>query len=171
MPTAMHLPDATAYAAIHHSPVGALGIRLDAQERLWGLDVLEAGQTQSPVSPAAERVLTALEVYFTDPAAELALPGLAPPATAFQGRLRRALLGIPSGVVLTYAELAARLDSAPRAVGQACRRNPIPVLVPCHRVVARSGPGGYAGATDGPRLAMKQWLLAHEARRAGSGSG
>ena len=165
MQTARPIPDPAAYAAIHPSPVGPLGIRLDDLGRLCGLDVLEQAPQRQPALPAAAPVLAALEAYFADPAGEGPLPTLAPAATVFQRRLRQALLEIPAGTVLTYAELAARLGSAPRAVGQACRRNPVPVLVPCHRVVARSGPGGYAGATAGPRLAMKQWLLAHEAGR------
>ncbi|BAZ94836.1 methylated-DNA--[protein]-cysteine S-methyltransferase [Thiohalobacter sp. COW1] len=156
------LPDAIEYAAVHASPVGWLGIRLDGHDRLRGLELLEQPPRRQPVASAAAPVLAALEAYFAAPASALNLPELAPLTTAFQQRLRQALLAIPAGTVLTYAELAARLGSAPRAVGQACRRNPIPVLVPCHRVVARTGIGGYAGATSGPRLAMKQWLLAHE---------
>lgn len=158
----MDSPDRSTRVSVYASPVGPLGIRLDDQGRLCSLDLLDSAPARESISPAVRPVLEVLEAYFTDPAAALRLPALAPPATAFQQRLRRALLEIPAGTVLTYAELAARLGSAPRAVGQACRRNPVPVLVPCHRVVARSGPGGYAGATDGPRLALKQWLLTHE---------
>lgn len=168
MPTATPIPEPAACAAVYDSPLGPLGIRLDDPGRLCGLEVLdEAASARQPASEsaAARPVLAALDAYFADPAAVAPLPALAPPATRFQQRLRELLLEIPAGTVLTYAELAARLGSAPRAVGQACRRNPVPVLVPCHRVVARSGPGGYAGATDGPRLALKQWLLAHEAGR------
>ena len=63
---------------------------------------------------------------------------------------------------MTYGELARRVDSAPRAIGQACRRNPVPIVVPCHRVVAASGVGGYAGELAGMALEMKRWLLRHE---------
>ncbi|HSH29569.1 MAG TPA: MGMT family protein [Thiohalobacter sp.] len=156
-------PEPITYAAVYPSPAGRLGIRLDGRGRLCGLDCLPAATAAAPApAAAAARVLAALEAYFTDPAAIPAGLELAPSGTPFQRRVWRALQAIPSGAVRTYGELAAELDSAPRAVGQACRRNPIPVLVPCHRVVARAGIGGYAGATSGPRLAMKQWLLAHE---------
>lgn len=87
---------------------------------------------------------------------------LQPEGTEFQQRVWQALLDIPAGETRTYADLAKLLDSSPRAVGGACRRNPIALIIPCHRVVARDGPGGYAGQTSGPQLAIKQWLLQHE---------
>ncbi|RRQ22686.1 methylated-DNA--[protein]-cysteine S-methyltransferase [Thiohalobacter thiocyanaticus] len=164
--------DSLLYAAVCRSPVGCLGIRLDARGRPCAIDSLPDTTAAAPPRPgAAADVLHALEAYFSDPAAALPVLDLAPAGTVFQQRVWRALQAIPCGAVLTYGELAAELGSAPRAVGQACRRNPVPVLVPCHRVVARSGIGGYAGATAGPRLAMKQWLLAHEGRQAERRSG
>jgi methylated-DNA-[protein]-cysteine S-methyltransferase len=63
---------------------------------------------------------------------------------------------------MTYGELAQRLKSSARAVGNACRRNPIAIVVPCHRVVAASGDGGFMGKRTGHALAIKRWLLAHE---------
>ena len=73
------------------------------------------------------------------------------------------LLETPDGRTLTYGEIARRLKSAPRAVGQACGRNPYPVAVPCHRVVASDGGlGGFANANGGYLLDTKRWLLAHE---------
>ena len=69
---------------------------------------------------------------------------------------------IPIGQVVTYGELAKALDSSARAVAGACRANPIPILIPCHRVVAATGLGGYMGETGGEALAIKQWLLQHE---------
>ena len=65
----------------------------------------------------------------------------------------------------TYGELAKLLNSSARAVGGACRANPISLVIPCHRVVASNGLGGYGGATAGKRLAIKQWLLEHERAR------
>ena len=67
--------------------------------------------------------------------------------------------GIPYGETRTYGDLAHTTDSGPRAVGRACGRNPIPIVIPCHRVLARGGLGGYSG--DGG-LATKQRLLALE---------
>ena len=82
--------------------------------------------------------------------------------SAFQRRVWRALQQIPAGQTRTYGQLAAQLKSSPRAVGNACRQNPVPLLVPCHRVVAATGLGGFGGETRGKRLAMKRWLLEHE---------
>ncbi len=75
---------------------------------------------------------------------------------------------IPSGEVKTYGALAAQLGSSAKAVGNACRNNPFPLVIPCHRVVAASGIGGYAGDTLQQQkgeiefMQIKQWLLAHE---------
>lgn len=88
---------------------------------------------------------------------------LAPPRTAFQGRLRTALQALRPGQTVSYRDLAATLGSAPRAVAMAARANPLPLVVPCHRVVAVDGAGGYAGASEGPLAAFKGWLLAQEA--------
>ena len=90
----------------------------------------------------------------------LPLPAMAPPHTPFQARLRQALLAIPSGETKTYGELAGMLRSSPRAVGQALGANPLPILIPCHRVVAIDGLGGFGGG-----LAWKQHLLNLESIR------
>lgn len=85
---------------------------------------------------------------------------LAPAPTAFQQAFREALLQIPSGCTVSYGELAKVLRSSPRAVGQACRLNPLVLFVPCHRVLARSGLGGYMGLRT--PSAIKMSLLRHE---------
>jgi methylated-DNA-[protein]-cysteine S-methyltransferase len=64
--------------------------------------------------------------------------------------------------VLRYGELAKVLDSGARAVAAACRANPLPILIPCHRVVSHKGLGGYMGQVEGKEVAIKQWLLHHE---------
>jgi len=87
--------------------------------------------------------------------------GLKPRGTDFQQRVWSELTHIPWGECMTYAELAKRLGTAPRAVGGALRANPIPILIPCHRVVAASGLGGYAGASELGQV-RKRWLLRHE---------
>ena len=86
-----------------------------------------------------------------------------PRGTAFQQQVWRRLCDIPFGVTASYADIAARLDNprAVRAVGAANGRNPLAIVVPCHRVIGRDGSlTGYAGG-----LARKRWLLAHEASR------
>jgi methylated-DNA-[protein]-cysteine S-methyltransferase len=104
-----------------------------------------------------------LRAYLRDARFHFDLP-LAPAPTAFQARVRRGMLRIPAGRTLTYGELARRLASSARAVGGACRGNPLPVVVPCHRVVGANGPGGFMGCVDGAELGVKRWLLEHERR-------
>ena len=80
-----------------------------------------------------------------------------------RGRLDSSGHEIPLGGVATYGELAAQLGSSPRAVGGACRNNPIPLLIPCHRVVSKTGVGGFSGEWgEGERVETKRWLLRHE---------
>ncbi len=83
--------------------------------------------------------------------------------TDFQRRVWQLMTEIPVGEVQTYSALAKRLDSGARAVANACRANPFPLLVPCHRVVAVQGLGGYMGAVDGVKLEIKRRLLELEA--------
>ena len=77
----------------------------------------------------------------------------------------RAMQKIAAGKTQTYGELAAKIDSSPRAVGTACGLNPVPIVVPCHRVVAANGLGGFMGGKQSEPLAIKRWLLAHESTR------
>jgi len=96
-----------------------------------------------------------LSSYFEGHA--LPLPPIAPPKTPFQGRLRKALLEIPFGETRTYGELARTLHTAPRALGQALGANPLPLLIPCHRVVGANGIGGFSCGIE-----WKQALLEFE---------
>lgn len=81
---------------------------------------------------------------------------------SFSGRVMEAMAAIPYGETRTYGELADALDTSPRAVGGGCGRNPVPVVVPCHRVVRSDGGlGGYSAAGG---VALKRRLLDHEAR-------
>lgn len=73
-----------------------------------------------------------------------------------------ALTEIPVGEVLCYSDLADKLNSSPRAVAQACRSNPYPGIIPCHRVVSKSGLGGFMGQIQGPWVELKRQLLACE---------
>ena len=82
--------------------------------------------------------------------------------TFFQHKVWAELLKIPWGNTRTYSEIAKQIDSAPRAVGNACRANSYPWFIPCHRVVALSGLGGYSGQTLGPLVAIKETLLSYE---------
>jgi methylated-DNA-[protein]-cysteine S-methyltransferase len=73
------------------------------------------------------------------------------------------LCKIPFGETMTYSGLARKIGSSARAVGNACRDNPYPVIIPCHRVVSVSGMGGYCGQTEGDFMAIKDKLLTYEA--------
>ncbi len=81
---------------------------------------------------------------------------LRPQGTSFQQKVWNYLLKIPPGATVTYGQAAKALHSAPRAVGQAVGANPIPIIIPCHRVVAQNGLGGYSGAGG---VKSKEWLL------------
>ncbi len=75
----------------------------------------------------------------------------------------QAMQKISAGETKTYGDLSASIDSSPRAVGTACGQNPVPIVVPCHRVVAANGLGGFMGGKQNDPLTIKRWLLAHEA--------
>jgi len=124
----------------------------------------DRARTHAASNEVAREACRQLATYFRNPAHRFHLP-LAGVGTPFQKRVWTALRRIPSGRVLRYGELARRLDTSARSVGGACRANPIPVIVPCHRVVARDGDGGYMGQRAGRALRMKRWLLNHEAGR------
>lgn len=87
---------------------------------------------------------------------------LAPVGTPFQKAVWSELSKIPLGEIRTYGEIAKKLNSSARAVGNACRKNPIQIIIPCHRVISAKGIGGYAGETDGKQIRIKHWLLSHE---------
>jgi methylated-DNA-[protein]-cysteine S-methyltransferase len=152
------------YQAVIATPLPGfpcLGIRLREGE-LIAVDLL--GPSCAPCTTGAEgseQVLAWFHHYFSNtPPGNI--PTLAPEGTAFQQRVWQRLQGIPRGQVMHYAELAQELGTSARAVAGACRANPIPFIVPCHRVIAASGPGGYMGKTGGQALAIKRWLLQHE---------
>ena len=83
--------------------------------------------------------------------------------SAYRHKVWTELCKIPFGETMTYSALAQKIDSSARAVGNACRDNPYPVIIPCHRVVSVSGMGGYCGQTTGDFMAIKYKLLAFEA--------
>lgn len=152
------------YQAVYVAPFAALGIRT-ARGCLAGIDFLPSGTPpQPPQGVLAGRVCEQLAAYLADPAFAFDLP-LSVTATPFRHRVWQALCAIPPGAPLTYGELARRLGSAARAVGQACGANPIPIVIPCHRVVAKYGLGGFMNHGSGDPLDIKRWLLRHEQRR------
>ena len=152
----------TGYSLVLDSPLGRLGVRLQG-ERVCGVEFLPDSACPAAGSGEyAKRLAGQFSAYFRDPRCNFRLP-LALQGTPFQRRVWRAMQAIPVGETRSYGELAVLLGTGARAVGNACRRNPLPVIVPCHRVVGAAGIGGYAGCTAaGVTLNRKRWLLAHE---------
>jgi methylated-DNA-[protein]-cysteine S-methyltransferase len=149
------------FDAVIPAPFGRVGIMLRG-DALVDISFLNGGvPLEMPKTAAARRVCKQLGQYFrkadTRFSAELELGG-----TPFQQRVWRALRRIAPGDVVHYGALARRLKTSSRAVGNACRRNPVPIIVPCHRVVAANGDGGFMGKRGGRALAIKRWSLAHE---------
>jgi methylated-DNA-[protein]-cysteine S-methyltransferase len=136
-----------------NTPIGALTLTEEDGRIIsldWGWGCLQES------TPLLESARAQLEEYFAGQRHDFDLP-LDPPGTAFQRKVWAALAAIPYGAVRRYGELASELGTAPRALGGACGRNPIPILIPCHRVVAQSGElGGYSGL-DG--VDTKRFLL------------
>ena len=132
------------------SPIGRLTLEeIDGAIVRLGWDDApdDAPSTITPLLREAGRQLTA---YFNRNLTDFDLP-LAPDGSAYRKRVWRAMGLIPYGETWTYGELAQAAETVPRAVGGACGANPIPVILPCHRVVAANGgAGGYSGK-GGPR--------------------
>jgi methylated-DNA-[protein]-cysteine S-methyltransferase len=136
-------------------------------ERIAGIRYLPlASESRNPRNALAERAVRQLERYRADPDAKFDLPLLIE-GSEFQRRLWQALCEIPRGRTLTYGEMARKLGGADfesaRAVGQACGDNRLPIVIPCHRVVAADGIGGFSHTTEGFLIEAKRWLLMHEA--------
>ncbi len=144
------------------SPLGRIAIYADAK----GITAIDLRVKQTRVkTPVTTSVLQeckeVLQQYFVSAQTNFDIP-LHLIGTPFQRRVWWALQQIPVGEVRTYGAIARQLKSSARAVGNACRANPIPIIVPCHRVVAASGLGGYSGKTGGQEIETKSYLLRHE---------
>lgn len=140
-----------------HTPIGDLSVAEEdgaivAVDWGWGRD-----QTQTALLSRAREQLFA---YFDGALRRFDLP-LNPAGTPYRRRVWAALTQIPYGATRSYADIARQVGGSPRSVGQANGANPIPILIPCHRVLATTGLGGYSG---GEGLATKRALLALEAR-------
>jgi methylated-DNA-[protein]-cysteine S-methyltransferase len=148
-------------AAVIDSPIGRLAVHTDGGR----IAAIELGDAAVPLCQPADaiavRAVRQIQSYFDHPDTAFQLP-LVPRGTPFQRRVWEVLSRIPAGRARTYGEIARELGTSARAVGAACRANPLPILVPCHRVVAADGLGGYSGNRGGRWLESKRWLLAHE---------
>lgn len=151
------------FSAIVAAPFGAIGIRTEPGVVREMVYLPPHFAEKAPIDPLSERAAKQVEQYFAQPDFRFDLP-LAPVGTAFQQKVWQVIAAIPRGDVLTYGEVARIIQSAPRAVGQACGANWFPLVIPCHRVTATGGLGGFSNHDDeaGFHLGVKRWLLAHE---------
>lgn len=149
------------YDAIIEFPKMKVALRT-REERVCEISYLPPSvAARAPANALAERAARQLAQYRDDPNSGFDFPLLIE-GTPFQRQLWEALCEIPRGKTLTYGELAQRLGVDARAVGQACGDNRLPIVIPCHRVVAADGIGGFAHATGGYLVEAKRWLLMHE---------
>ncbi len=167
-------PDTAASTRIIATPLPNHYLGIDYNlEQLLGIRFLTPSTANTTLAGDADlpsftvQLITDLEHYFTNPKTPFHTRARAPSGTAFQQRVWQAISTIPCGETRSYGQLAELLETAPRAVGGACRANPLPLVVPCHRVIAStSGNGGFLGqsANQGMSANIKQWLLDHERR-------
>jgi methylated-DNA-[protein]-cysteine S-methyltransferase len=147
------------YDAIVAAPFGAVGIAVQ------GMQVaIELLPKNHPLKPAEHKIVanvaSQIEAYFSNARNDFNLP-LVFKGTPFQRRVWQAISAIACGRVATYSEIAQQIGSGPRAVANACGANNLPLVIPCHRVVAKNGIGGFMnGQADG--IKIKTWLLKHE---------
>lgn len=149
------------FNAVIDAPFGKVGIRTEGGVR----EIVYLPESMRGVEPdnaLARRAATQMARYFARASARFDLP-LAEVGSAFQRPVWQAIGELPPGTVATYGQIARRIGSAPRAVGQACGANWFSLVIRCHRVVAGGGIGGFANHDgDGYYLKVKRWLLAHE---------
>jgi len=149
------------YQAKLAAPFAVLGIRTMG-ERVAGIEYLpRAAATLKPQNAFAREVCRQLSAYLKKPSFEFDLP-FEYDGTDYQKKVWKAVHAIPSGSVLSYRDVARKIGSAPRPVGTACGANLIPLLIPCHRVVASGGIGGFMHSRRGAPIDVKRWLLHHE---------
>lgn len=140
-----------------HTPIGDISVSEEDGAIVaidWGW-----GSRQSE-TPLLRRACEQLHAYFDGELTSFDLP-LAPAGTAYQRRVWQALCAIPYGATRSYLDIARAAGGSARSVGQANGNNPIPIIIPCHRVVATTHLGGYS---RGEGLTTKRWLLALETR-------
>ena len=142
-------------------PFGGIGIRTHEGAISEAVYLPRSIKPRAGKTPLAREAARQINAYFREAAFEFDLP-LAEKGSAFQRTVWKVVASIPSGHTLSYGDVARRIRSAPRAVGQACGANWYSLLIPCHRVLAANGIGGFGSGDGGFHLNVKRWLLAHE---------
>ena len=149
------------------TPVGMIAVEGDATA-LHAVRIDASGTTVSGSTDPVRRAVEQLEQWFAGERTHFDLP-LAPAATLRGQVLRDALIAVGYGATVSYGELARTTASSARAIGQACARNPFPIIAPCHRILNANGRLGAYSAGLGP--ITKHWLLDHERRHAPTDAG
>ncbi len=144
------------------TPIGLVTI-VGEDDHVTSVTIGTATGPTGATAKAVREAVAQLRAYFDGRLTAFDLP-LADPATPRGGALRRAIVDIGFGRTASYGDLARSASSSPRAVGQACARNPFPLIVPCHRILPTGGALGRYSAGDGQ--ATKRWLIDFEARTA-----
>ncbi|MHB1678371.1 MAG: methylated-DNA--[protein]-cysteine S-methyltransferase [Sulfuriferula sp.] len=161
----MRWQHAKTYDAVLAAPFAHLGV-VASTTGLRQIDFLTMDYSlrlPEAASAPVRQLALALSIYWDNAAVQFDLP-MVYQASPHQQRVWQALLAIPVGQTRSYGDIAAEIGSSPRAVGQACGANPLPIVIPCHRVVAKNGRGGFMHQREGAALDYKLWLLAHESR-------
>ena len=150
------------YQARIKAPFATLGVIAD-DAYVQAIHFLPASvAAKSPITNTIAHLATVqLMSYLDNPKFRFDLP-LRLSGSKHQLDVWHAMQDIAAGKVKTYGEIAAAIASSPRAVGTACGRNPVPIVVPCHRITAANGLGGFMGGKLDDPLAIKRWLLTHE---------
>ena len=150
--------------AVFALPVGCVAVYTD-RDAIRYIEFQQPGSAlvEADTEPARQ-FAGQLSAYLASAGNGFELPLADDVGSPHQRRVWRRLRAIPAGEPISYSQLASDVGSGARAVANACRANWFPLVVPCHRVVAKSGLGGFAGHRDGWRLELKQWLLQHERR-------
>jgi methylated-DNA-[protein]-cysteine S-methyltransferase len=158
----------THYEALIDVPFGLVAIAMEGNQ--LAIDLLQESPLQEHLryyhpesikNPIVKQAYEQIKQYLKQPTTQFSTSLHQQQGTAFQQRVWQAIAAIPLGETATYGQIASQIGSGPRAVANACGANSIPLIIPCHRVVAQNGIGGFMqGKENG--LSVKRWLLAHE---------
>lgn len=140
------------------SPIGPLEIKIE-DEKITKINFLSKNKIST--ENIDKKTQSQLEKYFKNPNHIFELT-FELSGTPFQQKVWKEIHKIPTGKTKTYQNIAEKLKTSPRAVGNACRANPVPLIIPCHRVVGKNHLGGFAGDVSGKLIEIKKWLLQHE---------
>ena len=144
------------------TPIGKIAVDYQNDFVVEVHQVADQVRAVSGKDPFAVEIQQQIVAYFSGDLQEFSLPFLFKQGTDYQLKVWDQIRKISFGKTKTYGEIAKKIKSGPRAVGNACRRNQLLLLVPCHRVVSASGLGGFMGDHSGKLVQRKQWLLNHE---------